>query len=145
MIKRLFSLLIPILSTIILYVSCSGEAITQTTTITKNETLFKTVSITQITTDTVTVEPPVQKITFQSNRDGDTEIYVMNKDGSNVMQLTHNTAGDTRPSWSPDGQQIVFFSNRDGDTEIYVMNADGSNVVQLTDNTAWDVNPSWSP
>ena len=65
-------------------------------------------------------------------------------DGSNVVQLTDNTAVDSVPSWSPDGQQIVFHSDRSGAYEIYVMNADGSNVVQLTGNTATSANPFWA-
>jgi len=90
--------------------------------------------------------PDGQKIAFSSNRDGNTEIYVMNQDGSNVVRLT-NTANATErgPRWSPDGTKIVFESNRDGDTEIFVMNADGSNVTQLTNNTIADNFPLFSP
>ena len=82
-------------------------------------------------------------IAFFSDRDGDYEIYVMGADGSNVVKLTDNTAGDFSPSWSPDGQRIAFFSDRDGDYEIYVMDTNGSNVVKLTDNTVSDRTPSW--
>jgi len=71
------------------------------------------------------------KIAFQSDRDGDHEIYVMNADGTEVQQLTDNDDGDWVPVWSPDGNKIAFNSGRDGDHEIYVMNADGSNVVSL--------------
>ena len=83
-------------------------------------------------------------IAFASDRDGDAEIYIMNADGSNVVQLTNNTADDYSPQWSPDGNKIAFISYRDGDAEIYIMNADGSNVVKLTDNTAFDDTPSWA-
>ena len=85
-----------------------------------------------------------ERIIFQSDRDGEYEIYMMDPDGSNVVQLTDNTAADRDPSWSPNGQQIVFHSDRSGAYEIYVMNADGSNVVQLTDNTATSANPFWA-
>jgi Tol biopolymer transport system component len=84
-------------------------------------------------------------IVFNSNRDGDYEIYVMDADGSNVVQLTFNTKLDGSASWSPDGSQIVFDSDRDGDREIYVMDADGSNVVQLTNYSGGDSSPTWSP
>ena len=48
------------------------------------------------------------------------EIYVMNADGSNRVQLTDSN--DINPfgiDWSPDGSKLVFVSNRQGDDEIY--------------------------
>jgi len=72
------------------------------------------------------------KIVFSSNRDGNDEIYVMNPDGSDRVDLTRNPASDATPEWSPSGTQIAFASNRSGEYEIYVMNADGSGVTQLT-------------
>ena len=90
--------------------------------------------------------PDQSLIAFMSDRDGDYDIYVMNADGSDVVQLTYNDDWDGWPSWSPDGRRIAFVSYRDGDdTEIYVMNADGSGVEQLTDNGADDEFVSWSP
>ena len=85
------------------------------------------------------------KIVFQSDRDGDWEIYAMNVDGSNVIQLTHNSASDGYPVWSPNGKQIAFESNRDGNFEIYVMNADGSEQRRLTEHPTNETNPAWSP
>ncbi|MHC4335208.1 MAG: TolB family protein [Planctomycetota bacterium] len=66
------------------------------------------------------------KIAFVSERDGNSEIYVMNADGSAQKNLTNNPASDEAPNWSPDGKMIAFASFRDGNYEIYVMNADGS-------------------
>jgi TolB protein len=48
------------------------------------------------------------KIVFESKRDGNYEIYVMDDDGSNIQRLTNNLLGDYSPRWSPDGKQIVF-------------------------------------
>ena len=73
------------------------------------------------------------------------EIYVMNADGANQINLTDNPAEDSRSSWSPDGSKILFDSDRNGDLEVYVMNADGSNQINLTNNPALDSSPSWSP
>lgn len=84
-------------------------------------------------------------IVFTSGRDGNQEIYVMNADGSNQINLTNHPANDWNPSWSPDGTQIVFTSDRDGNTEIYVMNVDGSDVQRLTENTASDDHAQWRP
>jgi hypothetical protein len=91
--------------------------------------------------------PDGGKIAFESDRDGsDSEIYVMNTDGSDVTQLTNNNASDGSPSWSPDSEKIVFSSNRDGNSEIYVMNADdGSEQTRLTEESQADGSPRWSP
>jgi Tol biopolymer transport system component len=85
------------------------------------------------------------KIAFVSTRDGTSEIYVMNGDGTKQTRLTVEPAQDAAPTWSPDGTRIAFTSNRDGNWEIYSMDADGRDVKRLTDNDAFDGAPSWSP
>ncbi len=86
-----------------------------------------------------------EKIIFSSNRDGDYDIYVMNPDGSEVVQLTNTTGDERKPKWSPDGTKVVFQSDRDGDNEIFMINADGSNEVKLTDNSTDDSYASFTP
>jgi len=97
--------------------------------------------------------PDGQKIVYTSGIDGEMwdnilgnasyEIYVMNADGSNRIQLTDNPGYDNMdPRWSPGGTQIIFWSSRDGNKEIYVMNADGSNQTRLTNTSP--SNSSWS-
>lgn len=78
--------------------------------------------------------PNGSKIVFQSTRDGQPEIYVMNADGSSQTRLTNNPAWDTAPVWSPDGTKILFTSLRDDPmtSALYVMNADGSNQTRVT-------------
>jgi len=92
--------------------------------------------------------PPIQglgKLAFESNRDGNPEIYILNSDDLSVSQITIDPAVDTQPAWSPNGSQLAFTSNRDGNNEIYIMNADGTAVRNLTNNPADDQYPTWSP
>lgn len=113
----------------------------------------RTVSITAGDTTAVTFDVACQdvaknQIAFTSDRDGDTEIYLMNADGSNLTKITNNTYADAVPAISNDGTQIAFMSNRSGHLAIHVMNVDGSNVRKVTSPTAdpetWGL-ISWSP
>ncbi|MBV8858902.1 MAG: S8 family serine peptidase [Acidobacteria bacterium] len=88
--------------------------------------------------------PDGSKIVFQSTRDGQPEIYVMNADGSNQTRLTNNVAYDLSPSWSPDGSKIIFTSLREGPAALYSMNADGSNQAKLVAGYALG-GASWRP
>ena len=91
------------------------------------------------------VAPRPGRIVFDSGRDGNWEIYVMNADGSGQTRLTNNTAPDWKPCFSTDGSKIAFSSIRGGNEEIYVMNADGSAQTRLTNNPANDDVPNWGP
>ena len=94
-----------------------------------------------------TWSPDGTKIAFASNRDESYDIYVMDADGKNSVQLTRGRAKEVTPCWSPDGTKIAFTSSDNIlKSEIYVMNADGANPVNLTRNPeALNKNPSWSP
>jgi len=70
-------------------------------------------------------------IAFESNRDGNWEIYVAAPDGSNPMRLTMAPGPDIHPAWSPDNRRIAFTSHRDGPSSIYVMDRDGRNTKPL--------------
>lgn len=86
-----------------------------------------------------------EKIVFVSNRDGSSEIYTMNANGSGVLRVTTNSDSDGRPTWSPDGSKIVFQSMRSSNEDIYVMNADGTNEQRLTTLAISEHSPTWSP
>jgi dipeptidyl aminopeptidase/acylaminoacyl peptidase len=96
--------------------------------------------------------PGGQQISFMSLRAGNWEIYVMNADGSDVRRLTHNTASDGYPAWSPDGRKLAFTRFRPahsspsgsvpGYSDVYVMNADGTGQRRLAHNATFN---GWSP
>ena len=85
------------------------------------------------------------KIVFQSTRTGNYDLFVVDADGANPINITNEPFLDYYAAWSPDGTKIAFSSDRDGNIEIYVMNADGSNPVRLTTDPADDLVPRWSP
>lgn len=85
------------------------------------------------------------RITFQSDRDGDEEIYVMNPQGTDVIQLTDNNAFDGFPVWSPDGKKIAFESNRERKFQIFVMEGNGKNQIRVTEGPFDNRFPAWSP
>ena len=75
----------------------------------------------------------------------DYEIYVGNKQGQIISQLTDLPGYDAEATLSPDGTKIVFTSTRSGDLELYTMNLDGSDVVQVTDELGYDGGAFFSP
>jgi TolB protein len=87
--------------------------------------------------------PDGSKLAFTTNRDGNPEIYVMNRDGSGVRRLTNSPAIDVTPTWAPSGTQIAWVSDRTGNPKIYIMNADGTGQRTLNGDTNCD-RPTWS-
>jgi Tol biopolymer transport system component len=91
------------------------------------------------------------QIVFESERDGQTEIYVMDVDGSDQQRLTYTVGNGRRsslPHWSPDRRKIAFSTGVDRHMEIYIMDRDGSDVRRIwkaesTQSEAWG--PQWSP
>lgn len=110
------------------------------------------VTLTETSNDSelVSSQPDGRLLAFTSDKDGNSEIYTVNADGSGMTNLTNDPALDATPFWSPDGRKIAFTSDRDGSNQIYLMDADGSNVTRLTTLDAdygLDVNgfSPWSP
>jgi murein biosynthesis integral membrane protein MurJ len=103
---------------------------------------------------------PMGQIAFETDRDGNYEVYIMNEDGSDQRNLTNFWADDAAPSWSPDGSRIVFVSWRTGvgsfkltNGSIYTMlvpgegeevAGDGADPTQLTSDDFDDDWPTWS-
>ena len=86
----------------------------------------------------VAFSPDGTQVVFQSNRDGNQEIYKMNVNGTGLVNLTNRAANDYAPSWSPSG--YIYFESDEGSAgfRIWRMNADGTNKIVLgsTSNTS---------
>jgi len=115
--------------------------------------------LTKLTSDPMLIMHPTwssdgRLIAFEACRGGDPstdcpegesfDIYTINADGSNLINLTQNPAMDRFPSWSPSGV-IAFSSDRSGTDEILVMNSDGTGVEQISNGQTRNYEPKWSP
>ena len=94
-----------------------------------------------------------QKIIFESNRTGLNDLYVVNSDGSGLINLTNtSSAFEYSASWSPDGQKVVYVSDPRSsendsmgwDMKLMIMDQDGTNK-QILDENAPIRRPRWSP
>jgi TolB protein len=84
-----------------------------------------------------------EKIVWSSDRSGNDDIWIMNSDGSDKIQLTNNVARDIQPMISPNGEKIAFMSERTGSAEVWIMDLDGGNQTQLTNGGGHG--PAWLP
>ena len=82
-------------------------------------------------------------------RPGNLEIWVMNADGSNKHQVTHNGAANFAPYWHPDGKRIIFASNmadpKNGrDFDLYLINEGGTGLERITYAPDFDAFPMFT-
>ena len=105
--------------------------------------------------------PDGSKIAFSRQHGFQTDICIMNADGTNVVTVISGDGppqnSSRHPSWSPDGSKFVFTSNRSGaGSEIWMANADGTGLLKLTTSVllatfsqgpvfSSDGDPAWSP
>ena len=109
--------------------------------------------------------PDGTRVALVSDRAGNYDIFVVDADGSNPVQITNDDYRETRLAWSPDGTRIAYvrFTHesyyrpddfRYGDDlsdysdehfDIFVIDADGSNPVRVTYDDYRELAPVWSP
>jgi hypothetical protein len=82
-------------------------------------------------------------IAFDSCRDTNCGIFVVQPNGQGLRQVTSDGGG--KVSWSPNGKRLVYSADNDGDPEICIVNLDGSGWKQLTKNKGNDTLPVFTP
>ncbi len=87
-----------------------------------------------------------EKIIFSSYRNGNSDVYMMNPDGSEQVRLTNHRADDFSPVCSPTGEGILFVSDRGRVRDLYIMRADGGGERPVFRTApAYRDDPTWSP
>jgi serine/threonine protein kinase len=88
--------------------------------------------------------PDGRRIAFASNRSGKTEIWVGDRDGSNLQQLTRGNCEPGSPRWSPGSDKVAYDCRFQNNYDIYVIGATGGAPVRITREAGDDIVPNWS-
>jgi len=103
------------------------------------------------------ISPDGTKIAFRrriptdmGSHNGNSEVFIANRDGSQAFNLSNYPEHDGWPSWSPDGTKIAFASEREREEnwQIYIINIDRTGLTRLTEfdcQGAEFAKPQWSP
>lgn len=99
--------------------------------------IASTASARQITNDNQRIEAVSLShdgrwLAYDSDRNGNADIYRVRVDSGEPVQVTTNPANDFGPSWSPDDRRLLFHSSRDGHRQLYSIGVDGDDEQQLT-------------
>lgn len=76
---------------------------------------------------------------------GQSQLYVLNADGSGVRRIMSSPGIDTEPAWAPDGQSLFFTSDRGGGAQIYRVAVSGGGAQRVTFEGSYNVTPKPSP
>jgi len=90
--------------------------------------------------------PDGEQLTFNTKRDGDLEVYLMNADGSNPRNLSQSPQStEGLADWSPDGKRLVLYSSRPGNKDVFVVDLATGRWTNITNDPASDEFCTWSP
>lgn len=87
--------------------------------------------------------PDGRQIAFMNHLEDGADVWLLDVQSNEAVQLSQPGSNDGEPAWSPDGKELVFVSDRDGAQGLYVMSADGQNVRRLTTDSAVYSHPAW--
>lgn len=109
-----------------------------------NPDAVRRVTFNETAIDTDPVWGPNNFVVFETNRNGNWDLYAVDMSTGQEYQLTSDPADDINPYWSPDGSKLVFQSARDGQWQIYEYSMGSATQRRLSDGTSIDVEPEYS-
>lgn len=89
--------------------------------------------------------PDGTHIAFHSDRNGNLDIFILDPETYEIVQVTTSEEADAYAAWSPDGTQLVYQCTINEGREVCIIDVTGENLVQLTENERFDGLPDWSP
>mgnify|MGYP003116541429 CR=1 FL=1 len=80
---------------------------------------------------------------YGSNESNQWDVYLMDRDGTNLYNLTSDIIECYSPSWSPDGEWLVYTAVRKGNYNIWKINLKSKERIQLTKTDGRNESPVW--
>src|SRR5699024_11797441 len=92
-----------------------------------------------------TWSPDGQQLAIVLSRDGISQIYTIDAQGSSLRRVMRSPLIDTEPHYTPDGKSLVFNSDRGGNPHIYKVPVSGGDAERITFHGSYNLSPSMSP
>jgi TolB protein len=89
--------------------------------------------------------PDGNRLAVVLTRDGNSQIYIVNADGSGLRRLSRSSGIDTEPTFTPDGREIFFTSDRGGSAQVYRVSVEGGEARRVTFGGPFNARPQISP
>ncbi len=94
-------------------------------------------------TEVLRLSPDGKWLAYDSDLNGNGDLFIVSSDGGTPRQLTDDPADDLAVDWSPDGTLLAFHSFRTGNRDVFTIGADGTGLTQVTTDTLSDWYAVW--
>ena len=91
------------------------------------------------------MSPDGQTVAASLEVAGNSNLYLLDRNGNVIRRLTDDRGIEVSPSWSPDGRQLVFVSDRSGSPQLYILDIASGKTRRLTYSGSYNTSPEWSP
>lgn len=91
--------------------------------------------------------PGGDKVVFSSNREGNSDLFIYDRNTNETSSLINTVAFEYTPRWSPDGESVLFkrSSEEFGASNLFTIDIEGGELVQVTDQERGEFHQNWSP
>jgi TolB protein len=131
-----FAVIVPFLAALVWMAKAAPE---------QSKAISHAYQVTHVDIATPALSPDGKRMVFEQVIDGKEQLFVMDLNGSNSIQLTRGPFGHESPAWSPDGNKLAVVAHEGDHQIIYIMNADGTEMWPLTAKDGHAIHPNWSP
>jgi TolB protein len=87
----------------------------------------------------------LSRLTFNTDRDGNQEIYIMDASGNDLVNVTNTPYIEGLADWSPDGMRLVLYSEQKKDKDVYILDLATGQWTNITNSPYSDEYCAWWP